>query len=522
MSNVIVVDNLPLVPEAKYARLLEFVSKVFAGYGKIPEGGVCIPKRADLDETEGFAFIEYENKADAERAVKGLNGWALDKTHTLTALPYNDFVSFSGMAETFTPPDIAEYKPRPDLLYWLADGAARDEFLLRWADTPTAGSKTGDVHQTEVYWADPRVGPQVDYAGQRHKSPAVPGGPARVWTERHARWSPRGTFLATFHPQGVLLWGGEGFFEARRFMHVDVTDVLFSPDERIVCTWSGAVGNKKPDDAFRVWDLRSMQCLRKFKQLRLDDDAHGFAFSHDGRFLSRVTLDPVKNEELIHVYEMPTAALLDQRSIRAPGARELTWAPRRAPLLAWWTPEKENAPTSVSVIRLPSRVRGARGGPRGVSQPLHDGPPFPRPMCAGTRPPVEPLQRGRLPARVAPRRGLPRRPRAQEEEGQEVSGRQQQRTGRGAVSHLRPRPASQGRRARAQGRARLHAPDLPPARQERPRRGHGVQGARARRALRAGRRGALRRRPWRRPALHGGVLRHGRARPADADRHARG
>lgn len=177
----------------------------------------------------------------------------------------------------------------------------------------------------------------------------------RVWTERHAKWSPRGTFLATFHPQGVLIWGGEGFYEARRFMHVDVHDVLFSPDEHFICTWSGSYGNKKPDDAFRVWDLRSMQCLRKFKQTRLDDDAHGFSFSHDGRFLSRIAIDPAKNEELIYVYEMPTVALLDQRSIRAPGARDLSWAPRRAPLLAWWTPEKENAPTSVSVIRLPSR-----------------------------------------------------------------------------------------------------------------------------------------------------------------------
>lgn len=138
-------------------------------------------------------------------------------------------------------------------------------------------------------------------------------------------------------------------------MHVDVTDVLFSPDERIICTWSGCFGNKKPDDAFRVWDLRSMQCLRKFKQTRLDDDAHGFAFSFDGRFLSRLALDPVKSEELIHVYEMPSAALLDQRSIRVPGARDLSWAPRKQAFLAYWAPEKENAPTSVSVIRLPSR-----------------------------------------------------------------------------------------------------------------------------------------------------------------------
>jgi hypothetical protein len=69
-------------------------------YGKIPEGGVCIPKKTDADETEGFAFVEYEHKADAEKAIKGLNGWDMDKTHKLSAMPYNDFVLFSSMGGT--------------------------------------------------------------------------------------------------------------------------------------------------------------------------------------------------------------------------------------------------------------------------------------------------------------------------------------------------------------------------------------------------------------------------------------
>jgi uncharacterized protein with WD repeat len=79
-----------------------------------------------------------------------------------------------------------------------------------------------------------------------------------------------------------LLWGGEGFHECRRFMHADVVDVLFSPDERYICTWSGYFNNKKPDNAFRVWDLRSMQLLRGFKQQHIDDDTSGFSFSCDG------------------------------------------------------------------------------------------------------------------------------------------------------------------------------------------------------------------------------------------------
>jgi len=57
----------------------------------------------------------------------------------------------------------------------------------------------------------------------------------------------------------------------------------------------------------------------------------------------------------VAVYEAPAFGLHDGRSIKAPGARDLTWCPKRHALLAWWTPEKDNVPTSVSVMRFPGK-----------------------------------------------------------------------------------------------------------------------------------------------------------------------
>ena len=31
------------------------------------------------------------------------------------------------------------------------------------------------------------------------------------WTETYVKWSPLGTYLATFHTKGIALWGGEDF-----------------------------------------------------------------------------------------------------------------------------------------------------------------------------------------------------------------------------------------------------------------------------------------------------------------------
>ena len=52
------------------------------------------------------------------------------------------------------------------------------------------------------------------------------------WTETYVKWSPHGTYLTTFHNQGVALWGASEFVRCGRFTHTQVQLVDFSPDEK--------------------------------------------------------------------------------------------------------------------------------------------------------------------------------------------------------------------------------------------------------------------------------------------------
>jgi translation initiation factor 3 subunit B len=45
-------------------------------------------------------------------------------------------------------------------------------------------------------------------------------------------WSPQGTYLATFHKQGIALWGGDEFSRIGKFGHQGVQMIDFSPCER--------------------------------------------------------------------------------------------------------------------------------------------------------------------------------------------------------------------------------------------------------------------------------------------------
>ena len=51
-------------------------------------------------------------------------------------------------------------------------------------------------------------------------------------------WSLKGTYLATFHRQGIALWGGEDFQRLHRLNHTNVQLIDFSPCERYVVTYS--------------------------------------------------------------------------------------------------------------------------------------------------------------------------------------------------------------------------------------------------------------------------------------------
>jgi translation initiation factor 3 subunit B len=95
--------------------------------------------------------------------------------------------------------------------------------------------------------------------------------------------------------------------------------------------------------------------VKVFKQRAQDDEAPDMLWSHDGRYLARLEKDVTLKVELIKVYEAPSFGLVGGASIKAAGAASFSWAPKGAPLLAWWCPERENKGTSVDVVSLPSK-----------------------------------------------------------------------------------------------------------------------------------------------------------------------
>eukprot|EP00741_Cyanophora_paradoxa_P015119 tig00020848_g14590.t1 len=323
-DSIIVVDGLPVVDQDKYEKLVNVVRKIFSQIGAIRENGLYMPKDAK-GATKGFAFIEFSTPEEASMAVQQTNGYKLDKNHIFKVNSYNDLNKFLSVPDEYTPPQQKPYEPRDNLRFWLSDGRGRDQFVIRYAD------------ECEIFWNDPTQKLEQVYS-------------RRFWTESYVSWSPLGTYLATFHRQGIVLWGGPSWAKQMRFNHPGVKLIDFSPKENYLVTWN----NQERDDpkdpqSIIIWEIRTGRKLRGFLGVKEGTSPSWpvFKWSHDDKYFARL------GEDGIAVYEAPSMKLLDKK-LKMDGARDFCWSPSDN-IMAAWQPEFQNSPARVTLIELPSK-----------------------------------------------------------------------------------------------------------------------------------------------------------------------
>ncbi|GFP90453.1 eukaryotic translation initiation factor 3 subunit b [Phtheirospermum japonicum] len=343
LDNIIVVDNLPVVPKEKFEKLEGVVRKIYSQIGVIKEDGLWMPVDPDTHKTLGYCFIEYNTPQEAELAKEKTNGYKLDRSHIFSVNMFDDIDKFMRVPEEWAPPETKPYTPGENLQKWLTDAKARDQFVIR------AGS------DTEVLWNDPRQS-KAELVYRR-----------TYWTESFVQWSPMGTYLATVHRQGAQVWGGATTFSRlARYAHPQVKLIDFSPGERFLVTYSSHEPSN-PRDTHRVviniFDVRTGKVMRDFKG-SADEFAIGgtggvsgvswpvfrWGGGKDDKYFARI------GKNAVSVYETETFTLIDKKSIKVENVIDFSWSPTD-PILALFVPELGggNQPARVSLVQIPGK-----------------------------------------------------------------------------------------------------------------------------------------------------------------------
>ena len=234
VESVIVVDGVPVVGGDRVDKLKNVIRKIYSKFGKLVNEHYPTEENGN---TKGYIFLEFSNHNNALEAVKSTNNYKLDKQHTFIVNLFSDFDKYLNISDEseWVAPQPQPYRDQGNLRSWLQEADACDQFAM--------------IH---------KGGEEVTVFSNTNPEPVEVQTRAR-WTETYVKWSPLGTYLATFHTRGIALWGGEDFHQITKFSHPDVEFIEFSPCEKYIVTISPKAANSGSEDptAIIVWDCRT-------------------------------------------------------------------------------------------------------------------------------------------------------------------------------------------------------------------------------------------------------------------------
>ncbi|XP_022916971.1 eukaryotic translation initiation factor 3 subunit B [Onthophagus taurus] len=325
VESVIVVDGVPQVGPDRIEKLKSVIAKIFGKFGNI------INDHYPLDEagrTKGYIFLEYANPIHAAEAVKVTNNYKLDRQHIFLVNLFVDFSKYESIPEKWEPPLPQPYMGQTDLHYYLLEPDAYDQFCVVKAGPAMA--------QSVQIWQNTQPDPTL--LEDRSQ-----------WTHTYVKWSPLGTFLATFHRLGIGLFGGPNFTQYKKFSHGSVQFIDFSPCEKYLVTYSPQIDNNHPDQKrIIIWDIRTGQEKRSFNP----DGGSAwpiFRWSHDDKYFAKMGTD------LLSIYETPSFGLLEKKSLKIPGIRDFSWSPTDN-TIAFWVAEDKDVPARVTLLDIPNKT----------------------------------------------------------------------------------------------------------------------------------------------------------------------
>ncbi|XP_057666808.1 eukaryotic translation initiation factor 3 subunit B [Diorhabda carinulata] len=323
VESVIVVDGVPQVGPNRIDKLKSVINKIFVKFGPIINEFYPVNSEG---HTKGYIFIEYSSPNHAAEAVKHTNNFKLDKQHTFQVNIFTDFNKYEQIPNKWEPPEPQPYQGQADLHFYLLEPDAYDQFAVVTAQG-----------QSVQIWQNTQPDPTIVEARNN-------------WGQTYIKWSPVGTFLATFHKLGIALWAGPSFSQYKKFSHANVQFIDFSPCEKYIVTYSPQGDPHYPEQKrIIIWDIRTGIEKRSF-------NPEGptawpiFRWSHDDKYFARIG----QNNDALQVYETPSFGLLDKKSIKINGIRDFNWSPTDN-VVAYWVAEDKDVPASVTLLELPNR-----------------------------------------------------------------------------------------------------------------------------------------------------------------------
>ncbi|OAF70083.1 hypothetical protein A3Q56_02143 [Intoshia linei] len=312
-GEIIVVDNIPIVPVHTESKLINVINGKFSKVGKIVN--FYYPK-AD-GKTLGYVFIQYETRDMANRAIKELNRFKLDKKHTFLVNHLKDIEECDFPSQNPLKPTLKAYLDPTELYGWMLDNE-NDQFFIRF-------HKSVDTDVFEIY----------ENNNAKISEPILS---RENWSENFDPiWSTYGSYLLTFHALGVIFWGGSQFKIIAKFSHSDVVSASFSSCEKFLFTTDR-------NNVHIIWEILTGLKMREFDFKKLVYTP--FKWNYDNKYFSN------SFKHNLYIYESESFTMLNKKSITIPYLLDYVWSPSTD--IISYTVDQNTGFVKIALMEIPS------------------------------------------------------------------------------------------------------------------------------------------------------------------------
>lgn len=354
-DHYVVVTGAPVIPEAKVPLLTKALTGLFSKVAKVIN--MEFPIDEETKKTKGFLFVECASKADTLKIIKAYHTKRLDLKHRLFIYTMHDVERLSNLTteeKEFKEPELPPFVSSGELKSWLLDENVRDQYVIQ------------NEKLTTVFWNNDKKDEVTEDAVVESRN---------HWSNNYVRFSPKGTYLFSYHPQGVTAWGGPHFNKLRRFYHPNVRTSSVSPNEKYLVTFSTdpIVINKDavPEDIecpftikneghqLCVWDITTGLLVATFPVVK-SEFLHWplIKWSYNDQYCARLVGDTLVVHDATKNF-----APMESKTLKVSGIRDFEFAPTEVQLLpirsnrpdpsvllAYWTPETNNMSCKATIV----------------------------------------------------------------------------------------------------------------------------------------------------------------------------
>lgn len=316
-SSFIIIDNLPKATKDKVSKLEALIAIILSLKDTVQVLRVEISTNSEGD-CAGYGFAQFKDEKTAREVVQKIDGFEIDKKMKLN-LKLNSLLDYEKFEKEMENSEFQPklYKEPTFLSSWLLDKQGRDQFAIRYYDV------------TEILWNDPTMKSVSVFKKEKFAG------------EYGVTWSPQGTFVATYHEKGIVLWGGDKFEKQGAYSHTHPKKIDFSPKEKFLVTC-----NDDKEKNLVIWDVRTAKARHVITLPKENlQNWPVFKWSHDDKYTARIS------EVGLHILNTKS---WQEEIIKMEKIQDFCWSPN-GNLISYWVAENAGVPAKIAVMEYPTR-----------------------------------------------------------------------------------------------------------------------------------------------------------------------